>query len=78
MQLIFVSYSHDFTLRKTGGFLNTPTPGGVPVRNTSPGVNVTNLTGGKAHSGGPESVAGRSMCFTVASNVTGIAIDYRK
>lgn len=30
-----------------GGFLNTPTPGGVPVRNTSPGVNVTNLAGEK-------------------------------
>lgn len=25
------------TLRKTGGFLNTPTPGGVPVRMMSPG-----------------------------------------
>lgn len=35
---------HEITLRKMGGFLNTPTPGGVPVRNTSPGVNVTNLT----------------------------------
>lgn len=31
------------TFRKTGGFLNTPTPGGVPVRNTSPGYSVTNL-----------------------------------
>lgn len=35
-----------------GGFLNAPTPGGVPVRNTSPGINVTNLSGGgKAQSG---------------------------
>lgn len=35
----------EITLRKMGGFLKTPTPGGVPVRNTSPGANVTNLTG---------------------------------
>lgn len=31
------------TFRNTGGFLNTPTPGGVPVKNTSPGQRVTNL-----------------------------------
>ena len=31
------------TLRKTGGFLKTPTPGGVPVITTSPGDRVTNL-----------------------------------
>ena len=31
------------TLRKTGGFLKTPTPGGVPVITTSPGDKVTNL-----------------------------------
>lgn len=34
----------EITLRKTGGFLNTPTPGGVPVRKMSPGDSVTNLT----------------------------------
>lgn len=33
----------ELTFRKMGGFLNTPTPGGVPVRNTSPGYRVTNL-----------------------------------
>lgn len=33
----------DLTFRKTAGFLNTPTPGGVPVKNTSPGYRVTNL-----------------------------------
>lgn len=43
---------YKITLRKMGGFLNAPTPGGVPVRNTSPGINVTNLSGGeKAQSG---------------------------
>ena len=31
------------TLRKTGGFLKTPTPGGVPVMTTSPGDRETNL-----------------------------------
>lgn len=36
-------YASLHTLRNTGGFLNTPTPGGVPVRKTSPGVKVTNL-----------------------------------
>lgn len=33
----------ELTFRKTGGFRNTPTPGGVPVRNTSPGYSVRNL-----------------------------------
>lgn len=33
----------ELTFRKMGGFRNTPTPGGVPVRNTSPGHRVTNL-----------------------------------
>uniref|UniRef100_A0A0E9PCL0 Uncharacterized protein n=1 Tax=Anguilla anguilla TaxID=7936 RepID=A0A0E9PCL0_ANGAN len=39
------SISHSTTspfLRKTGGFRNTPTPEGVPVRKTSPGHSVTN------------------------------------
>lgn len=40
---------YKITLRKMGGFLNAPTPGGVPVRNTSPGINVTNLSGGEKH-----------------------------
>ena len=31
------------TFRKTGGFLKTPTPGGVPVMTTSPGDRETNL-----------------------------------
>ena len=31
------------TLRNSGGFLNTPTPGGVPVRIRSPGLSVMNL-----------------------------------
>ena len=30
-------------MRKTAGFLKTPTPGGVPVITTSPGDKVTNL-----------------------------------
>ena len=30
------------TFRNSGGFLNTPTPGGVPVRITSPGRSVKN------------------------------------
>lgn len=33
------------TLRKMGGFLKRPTPGGVPVRTTSPGLSVKNLRG---------------------------------
>lgn len=33
----------EVTLRKMGGFRKNPTPGGVPVRKTSPGYNVTNL-----------------------------------
>lgn len=39
----FVGCTCEITLRKMGGFLKTPTPEGVPVRNTSPGVNVANL-----------------------------------
>lgn len=34
-----------YTLRKMGGFLKRPTPGGVPVRTTSPGLSVKNLRG---------------------------------
>lgn len=53
---------HDLTFRKTGGFLNTPTPGGVPVRNTSPGVNVTNLAEEeKTQSGGQDSGKRKKM-----------------
>lgn len=35
----------ELTFKKTGGFLKTPTPGGVPLKNTSPGQRVTNLPG---------------------------------
>jgi hypothetical protein len=39
----------EFTFKKTGGFLKHPTPGGVPVRITSPGFNVINLKQRKIH-----------------------------
>ena len=35
--------AHTLTFNQRGGFLKTPTPGGVPVRTTSPGFRVTNL-----------------------------------
>lgn len=52
-----------------GGFLKQPTPGGVPVRKTSPGAKVTNLTGGreKEHSRDPQSEKEESMSSTAAS-----------
>lgn len=44
VNLTMLKYTLIFlTFRNTGGFLNTPTPGGVPVKNTSPGQRVTNL-----------------------------------
>lgn len=65
-QTSFINFTHEITFRNTGGFLNTPTPGGVPVRNTSPGVNVTNLTEEeKKHSKRADSRAAKSKLCSV-------------
>ena len=42
IRLISVFTKMLITLRNSGGFLNIPTPGGVPVRITSPGRRVKN------------------------------------
>lgn len=40
---ILTGWYTESTFRYSGGFLKTPTPGGVPVRITSPGLKVINL-----------------------------------
>ena len=40
--IIYLISNFQRTLRNCGGFMKTPTPGGVPVRITSPGRRVKN------------------------------------